>query len=83
MFGSHMMKIAYFGIPLFMVSDFSGLPPLWFFLAAIPFIMAGTFIGTRVLKRMSDIGFRKYTKWLVSVIGLVYIWRGAVLLGWL
>ena len=83
MFGSHMMKIAYFGIPLFIVSDFSGLPPPWFFLAIIPFIMLGTFTGTRVLKRMSDIGFRKYTKWLVSVVGIVYIWRGAILLGWI
>jgi uncharacterized membrane protein YfcA len=83
MFGSHMMKIAYFSIPIFITSDFSGLPPLWFFIAVIPFIMLGTFIGTRVLKRMSDIGFRKYTKWLVSIVGVVYIWRGAVLLGWI
>lgn len=83
MIGSHMMKIVYFGIPMLMASDLSGLPPMWFSLAVIPFIMVGTFTGTRILKRMSDIGFRKYTKWLVSVVGIIYLWRGAVLLGWL
>ncbi|NNC38566.1 MAG: sulfite exporter TauE/SafE family protein [Hyphomonadaceae bacterium] len=83
MFGSHMMKIVYFGIPILIASDLSGLPPLWFFLAVIPLIMIGTFAGTRILKRMSDVGFRKYTKWLVSVVGLIYLWRGAGLLGWI
>jgi len=82
MFGSHLMKIAYFGIPIFIASDLSGLPPWWFFLAVIPFIMIGTFTGTRILHRMSDIGFRKYTKWLVSAVGIIYVWRGVVLLGW-
>ncbi|PHR94475.1 MAG: hypothetical protein COA69_02445 [Robiginitomaculum sp.] len=83
MFASHVMKIFYFGIPLLKAHGLSSLPPSWFFLAAIPFIMTGTFIGTRILKRMSDIGFRKYTRWLVSVIGVVYLWRGLSLLGWL
>ena len=83
MFGSHLMKIAYFGIPIFIASDMSGLPPIWFFIAVIPFIMLGTFTGTRVLKRMSDIGFRKYTKWLVSFVGIIYVWRGVVLQGWI
>jgi len=83
MFASHMMKIIYFGIPILLASDLSGLPPAWFFLAVIPFVMLGTFTGTRILKRMSDIGFRKYTKWLVSAVGIVYVWRGAGLLGWI
>jgi uncharacterized membrane protein YfcA len=83
MFGSHLMKIGYFGIPMMFASDLSGLPPLWFFIAVIPFILIGTFTGTRVLKKMSDVGFRKYTKWLVSVVGFIYLIRGAGLLGWI
>jgi uncharacterized membrane protein YfcA len=83
MFGSHLMKIVYFGIPIILASDLSGLPPGWFFLAVVPFILLGTFLGTRILHRMSDIGFRKYTKWLVSVVGIIYVWRGVVLLGWM
>lgn len=83
MFGSHMMKIVYFGIPILLASDLTGLPPWWFFVAVIPFVMIGTFTGTRILKRMSDIGFRKYTKWLVSLVGVIYLWRGAGLMGWI
>jgi len=83
MFASHLMKILYFGIPILLSAQLSGLPPWWFFVAAVPFIMLGTFVGTRILNRMSNVGFRNYTKYLVSVIGVVYIFRGASLLGWI
>jgi len=82
MFASHMMKILYFGIPLLLASQLSNLPPWWFFVAAVPLIMIGTYGGTRILGRMSNSGFRNATKYLVSVIGIVYVVRGAVLLGW-
>ncbi len=86
MFASHLMKIFYFGIPLLAASQLSGqipnFPPWWFFVAAVPLIMLGTYGGTRVLGRMSNVGFRSATKYLVSVIGVVYVFRGVVLLGW-
>jgi len=80
MFSSHLMKIVYFGWPLLQAGNLTGLPPWWFFLAAVPLVMLGTFTGTRILRRMSDVGFRQYTKWIVSAVGLVYIWRGTSLL---
>jgi uncharacterized membrane protein YfcA len=83
MFCSHLMKIAYFGIPLLRSANLSGLPPWWFFVLVIPFAMAGTYGGTRILKRMTDINFRIYTRWLVSFVGLIYIWRGVILMGWI
>ncbi len=86
MFASHMMKILYFGLPLLAASQLSGhipgLPPWWFFVAAIPLIMLGTYGGTHILGRMSNVGFRSATKYLVSFIGVVYVVRGAILLGW-
>lgn len=82
MFSSHMMKIFYFGIPLVQLHGVASLPPWWFFVAVVPLAMIGTFTGTRILKRLSDIGFRKYTRILVSVIGVIYVWRGISLLGW-
>lgn len=81
MFASHVMKILFFGIPLIKSVGFTTLPPLWFFIAFVPLAMLGTFTGTRVLKRMSDVGFRKYTRWIVSFIGIIYVLRGLSLLG--
>ena len=80
MFAAHMVKIAYFGLPLILTNELSGLPPMWVFLAAIPCVMTGTFIGTKLLHRLSDIQFKSYTKYLVTLIGCVYIWRGLSLL---
>ena len=83
MFFSHLVKIGYFGVPLIMASQLSALPPLWVFAAAIPCVMLGTFAGTRILHKLSDISFRAYTKYLVTAVGLVYVARGASMLGWL
>lgn len=83
MFVSHLVKIVYFGLPLIMASQLSTLPPLWFFAAAVPCVMLGTFAGTRVLHKLSDVGFRAYTKYLVTCVGAVYLVRGALMLGWL
>lgn len=80
MFASHLVKIGYFGIPLAMSAGLAGLPPWWVLALAVPAVMAGTFIGTRLLKRFSDIGFKRYTRILVTAIGAVYVWRGLALL---
>ena len=81
MFAAHLVKIVYFGLPLIAAYGLTTLPPLWILAAAVPCVMAGTFIGTRILHRFSDIGFRSYTKYLVTFIGIIYLWRGLSLLG--
>lgn len=81
MFASHIVKIVYFGIPLIAASGLSTLPPLWVFAAAIPCIILGTYIGTQILHRLSDIHFKSYTKYLVTAIGIIYLWRGLSLAG--
>ena len=83
MFASHLVKIVYFGLPLIAAKGLSTLPPLWVFVAAAPCIIFGTYIGTRVLHRLSDIHFKSYTKYLVTVIGIIYLWRGLSLGGFL
>jgi uncharacterized membrane protein YfcA len=80
MFASHLIKIVYFGIPLAREAGLSGLPPLWFFIAAVPITIAGTFVGTRLLRRFSDIGFKRYTRILVTCVGAIYVLRGLALL---
>jgi len=81
MLGAHIVKIFFFGLPLIALHGLTTLPPLWIFVAVIPFIMLGTFLGTRLLHKFSDVGFRQYTKYLVTLIGCVYIWRGLTLGG--
>lgn len=80
MFASHLVKIVYFGIPLARGAGLAGLPPWWVFIAAVPAVLAGTFIGTRLLARFSDVGFKHYTRILVTLVGGVYVWRGLALL---
>jgi uncharacterized membrane protein YfcA len=50
-------------------------------LIAAPFAVAGTNLGYHILQRMSDDGFRHWTRWVVTAIGLFYFARGLFLLG--
>lgn len=80
MFASHLVKIAYFGILLLRAEGLAALPPLWVLAFAVPAVVIGTKIGTSLLERFSDVGFRKYTRILVTVVGAVYVSRGLALL---
>jgi uncharacterized membrane protein YfcA len=46
---------------------------------AVPLSMTGTWMGGKVLNRMSDKSFLRWVKALVSVIGLVYLLRAGLL----
>ena len=81
---AHAIKVAFWGLPLVIgrdAVDAVTFPPLWLFAGLVPLSLAGTWLGGRVLERMSDANFRKWTKWIVSVIGVVYLVRGIVGLG--
>jgi len=80
MFASHLVKIGYFGIPLLRAEGLSDLPPLWVLVLAIPAVILGTKIGTSLLEKFSDVGFRKYTRILVTAVGTIYVLRGLALL---
>lgn len=47
---------------------------------AVPLAIFGTQSGNAILHRMTDIGFRRWTRWIVTGIGLVYLGRGLALL---
>ena len=81
MFASHIVKIIYFGLPLIAAVGLTTLPPLWVFAAAVPCIILGTYIGTRVLHRLSDVHFKSYTNYLVTGVVIIYLWRGLNLAG--
>ncbi|MGE3301880.1 MAG: TSUP family transporter [Hyphomonadaceae bacterium] len=71
---SHVFKILFYGAPLLaMPPGQSGLPPWWFFALMVPVSIAGTLTGTQVLKRLSDAHFKGITRWILTVIGVVYL----------
>lgn len=77
---SHLLKIVYFGL---LVRESARAAeaapvdvPLWVYVLVVPLAMIGTTLGKKVLDRMSDTGFRKWSQWIVLTIGSVFLVRG-------
>jgi uncharacterized membrane protein YfcA len=78
---AHAVKIAFWGWPLLGMlaspqAQDAHFPPLWVFAVVIPLSLIGTWLGGLVLHRMTDVSFREWTKWIVTVTGVVYLVRG-------
>lgn len=73
---SHAAKIAVYGAPL-LAAPRSAMPPLWVFALAIPASMLGTVAGGKVLDRMNDTDFKRWTAWIVTAIGALYLIQAA------
>ena len=80
MLGAHLLKIAYFGIPLARASSLDALPAGWVLALCVPGVFLGTWIGTRGLALFTDGGFRRVSRYLVTAVGAVFLWRAASLL---
>ncbi len=76
---SHTVKMIFYGVPLLAATQSTGLPPWWFFAVAAPLAMIGAWLGGMVLDRMSDTNFLKWTRWIVTAIGVVYLIQAAAL----
>lgn len=83
---AHAVKIAFWGFPLIGIlsnpdtAAQAGFPPLWAFVVIVPLSLLGTWLGGRVLDRMTDANFRTWTKWIVTATGAVYLVQGFMLL---
>lgn len=76
---SHAAKVVFYGA----LATAIGVNDWLFVLIAAPFAVAGTNLGYHILQRMSDDGFRTWTRWIVTAIGIFYLGRGLFLvLGW-
>lgn len=72
---SHVLRATYF-------ASFAGeasIEPWWAIAPAFLLSIAGTSLAVLVLERMTDHGFRNWTRWIILAIGVVYLWRGTVL----
>ncbi len=76
---SHTVKMIFYGVPLFASAEATGLPPWWFFAVAAPLAMLGAYLGGLVLDRMSDVNFLKWTRWIVTGLGVIYLIQAAQL----
>ena len=76
---SHTVKMAFYGAPLFASAQPTGLPPWWFFVIAAPLAMLGAWLGGKVLDRLSDVNFLKYTRWIVTALGVIFLIQAAYL----
>ena len=72
---AHMTKIVFWSLPLIGGMEEDAFPPAIWIIAAIPVSMLGTWIGGRILALMTDASFRDWTKWILTLIGSVYLWR--------
>jgi uncharacterized membrane protein YfcA len=73
----HLYRIAYFGS---FSAAFDTSIPLWGYVAAIALAMTGTSLAGLVLHRMTDEGFRAWSKRITITIASVYLARAAWLL---
>jgi uncharacterized membrane protein YfcA len=74
---SHTVKIIYYGLPILASAQPSGLPPTWFFLIAAPLAMLGAVLGGRILDMLSDVNFLKWTRLIVTALGVIYLIQAA------
>jgi len=73
---SHIIRAAYFG-SFIGVSD---AVPLWTYLPAIALSIAGTSLAAKVLERMTDDGFRQWTRRVIFAVAVIYLARGVMIL---
>ena len=73
---SHVVRTVYFGSFVGIVDAV----PLWTYLPAILLSIAGTSLAALVLERMTDVGFRQWTRRVIFAVSVVYLVRGVMLL---
>lgn len=74
----HILRLIYFGS---LASNMDAVPA-WSYIPAVALAIAGTSLAPYVLERMTDDGFRRYTRWVIFAISVVYIFRGLMLLSY-
>jgi uncharacterized membrane protein YfcA len=73
---SHVVRAVYFG-------SFVGVAdavPLWTYVPAIVLSIAGTTLAAQVLERMTDVGFRQWTRRVIFAVSALYLARGVMLI---
>ncbi len=74
---SHAVKVVFFWNATMVLTpvEWTGI------LLAAPFAIGGTSFGHWILQRLTDANFRRWTRLIVTAIGIFYLIRGLSLLG--
>ena len=73
---SHLAKVGVYGAAIVSAGRTGDLP-VWALAAAAPLSIAGTVLGGRILDRLSDQAFLRWTRWIVTGIGAAYVAQAA------
>lgn len=73
---AHLLRLLYFSS----LAGASEIVPLWAHAPAIALAILGTSLAPFVLERLTDAGFRQWTRWIILAISVVYLGRGLWLL---
>jgi len=76
---AHLAKIIVYGGLMLRTHDGAAMPPLWLFALAVPLSMLGTAAGGRILDRLTDVNFKRYTRLIVTAVGILYLVQAAQL----
>lgn len=74
---AHLFRVLYFGS---LASAFSVDIPIWAYAAALALAFTGTTMASYVLERMTDAGFRAWSRRVVYAVAVVFLARGSWLL---
>ena len=73
----HVFRIAYFGS---LATAWDAPLPMWQYVGAVGLALVGTTLAARVLSGMSNENFRRWSRWIIVGISVIYLIRGAWLL---
>ena len=73
----HVGRIAYFGT---FAAAWDTSLPMWQYVSAVALAIVGTTFAAKVLLGMTNEGFRRWSRWIVVGISIVYLARGLWLL---
>ncbi|MEP2829916.1 TSUP family transporter [Parvibaculum sp.] len=71
----HLTKLLYFGVLAAHLLPDANLP-WWIYVMVAPLAMLGTTLGKMMLDRMNDGQFKKWSRYILVVLGVILIWRG-------
>lgn len=74
---AHILRVAYFGSISVEAFDVA---PWWLYGLCILLAFGGTTLATRVLNAMTDVSFKRWSRWIILSISGVYVVRGLAML---